>query len=515
MVTPTYPESVIWYVEARPKGWQRQPQMGTAVAVRLRPQGQGKPRSFLLTCTHVIRATDTQGNVGYGALWGEILCWKPGSGYASPDHMIMRQDRPVPTAWRAVVAGIVPIPEGDVPMEERSPARDWALLDVTDSAFQDMPVAREWGDVVGDELLDIFGYPGGAERWKGQDEQNVVTCLKSEDFREQRLTHPGTLRLSGAASTARGMSGGGIFNKRGELVGLHRSQTEAHLQFGAVRASMIRDALREHGWNVVSLGLDDVAPAIHERWPAGRAFADRQPIRDFLYAKLPAANSRATVVGLVDAEGQEHVGKSFFWFSLQHAASLLGITPILVDLEKDEPSSASELFELIVDQTGLPRPERPWVDATAKPARQAKSLVNKLVGLVQTWESSQKKPLWVVIDHLDKIWPARDDVTELVIQLVRATSDRRLGRLRLILMGLPEEATGGLIDAGCERVPVDPLNIGDIEQFLRLELRGLPIAPDLVEREAAAVFAATPRAKLHMHLAAARDRLCREHGGCP
>lgn len=251
---PDYPRDVVWYVEAR--DWHTDVQMGSAVAVWLRPPAPGQPRKYLLTARHVVRAPDVEGAVGYGRLHPEILCWAPGHGYTP-----LEPPRPGGAATGAFAAHVialdpsVPIPT-EVPADDRAPDRDWVLLDVKDPAFQSFDVATSWAEAAADSHLDICGYPGGAGAWR---DTRVVEGVTSSDFHVARLASPGTLRLSSASPTASGMSGGGVFDERGRLVGIHCSQTAAQLAFGAVRATTIRDVLAAHGWSVIE--LPDRVPA--------------------------------------------------------------------------------------------------------------------------------------------------------------------------------------------------------------------------------------------------------------
>lgn len=250
-----YPRNVIWYLEARKWDWPEwEPQMGTGVVVWLQSAANpAKLRKFLLTCAHVVRGRDANGALGYGPVLKEILCWQPGFGHTRPRDIERRRSGKSPGAFAAEIFlldnQIIP---DEVPEDERRPALDWVLLEIKDPRFQDMDPVKDWADLAEGERLDIFGYPGGSETWG---ENGVVECVKSEDFEEQRTSSPGTLRLNSSASTAPGMSGGGIFNKKGQLVGIHRSQTASQLEFGAVRASTIRDVLKAKGWNVVQLSL--------------------------------------------------------------------------------------------------------------------------------------------------------------------------------------------------------------------------------------------------------------------
>jgi hypothetical protein len=105
------------------------------------------------------------------------------------------------------------------------------------------------------DALEIVGYPGGGIGWKTN---SLVENLVSQDLASTRQGNPGTIRLDAAGKTGPGMSGGGVFNASGNLVGIHRSQTPVELAYGAVAADYIKAELFADGWLVARSPADDL-----------------------------------------------------------------------------------------------------------------------------------------------------------------------------------------------------------------------------------------------------------------
>ena len=230
--------------------------MGSAVAIRLFRKGEAAShQKVLLTCAHVVRASSTDGEEGYGPLLGEFLCWRPNTGYAKPSEYKDRQSGGSPGALAATLSPIRPLAKGDVLREDRRPPMDWALLEVSERSFQDVRCALDLCAANEGERLNVVGYPGGAITWPTG---TVVQNLLSEDLSPTRRAAPGTIMLDGKGDAAPGMSGGGVFNVRGELVGIHRSRNAAELAYGAVDADHIRRELFALGWQIQRSLPDDI-----------------------------------------------------------------------------------------------------------------------------------------------------------------------------------------------------------------------------------------------------------------
>ena len=252
-----YPRNTVWYVEARPSGGPREvAQMGSAVAVRLYRAGEpNSHRKVLLTCAHVVRGMSTDQKAGYGDCLGEFLCWRPGNGYTKPDDFPGRQTGVCPGSFPALISEISPLAAGDVPMSNRRPALDWVILEVQDPKFQDMHCVRDVGVAADGAPLSVVGYPGGSVTWQTN---SLVENLVSDDLGPTRQAEPGTIKLDGNGKAGPGMSGGGVFDAEGKLVGIHRSQTAVELAFGAVDANYIRGELSTRGWMISPSPIDEL-----------------------------------------------------------------------------------------------------------------------------------------------------------------------------------------------------------------------------------------------------------------
>jgi hypothetical protein len=245
----------VWYVEARPCGdadglapedaWS----MGSAVLVEIEQRDEPRRvRRYLLTCAHVVRQKGRNPEHWWGPVHGEILCWRRGQGYTRT--YAGRRCGEHPDIFAAKVSALSPCggEPGPLPPELRFPPHDWVLLEIDDPAFQLAGKPLRWSEIGAGEDVFIVGYPGGAglaahpggHLWTtGTPVDNVATG----PFHQTRAPEPGMLRLEGVDETRPGMSGGGIFDAHGALVGLHRSADDAALQRNAIAIGTIRDAL--------------------------------------------------------------------------------------------------------------------------------------------------------------------------------------------------------------------------------------------------------------------------------
>src|SRR5262249_27316905 len=145
-------ENTIWYVEATSSEPGRSE--GSAVAIRLKRKGvQEVPRTYLLTCAHVVRGTSKDRKPGFGPVLSQLRVWAPYTGY---------NDAQAKTAKS--VTKIKPnLTLDEVIQAERSNASDdWVVLEIDDpQASTAAPAVREWADsdFAGD--FWICGYPGG------------------------------------------------------------------------------------------------------------------------------------------------------------------------------------------------------------------------------------------------------------------------------------------------------------------------------------------------------------------
>lgn len=219
--------------------------MGSAVVVWLEaPERQLKPQKYLLTCCHVVR-----GGSDHGPLQSKIACWPPGKSYVPLAAHPSWPDGPDDGTWTAKVFDVLERPASDFDQDDVSAADDWVLLEVDDADFQEYQAVSNWAGLRNGRKVTVVGYPGGSNDWINGD---TVEPYEATGFTVgKESASPGTLSLKGKDRTAGGMSGGGLFEPDGTLVGLHRAQSKESLQFGAVRAEHIQEMLSARGYKLL------------------------------------------------------------------------------------------------------------------------------------------------------------------------------------------------------------------------------------------------------------------------
>ncbi|MEZ5461935.1 serine protease [Dokdonella sp.] len=247
----------VWYIEARTcspgKDFASEDaaSMGSGVLVEIEHRDQpGTVRRYLLTCAHVVRRKVPGTGDWGGAVYEEILCWRPGQGYTRT-YRDKRRCGDHPDIFRASLSPLSPCggrPDA-LPDALRDAPNDWVLLDIDDPAFQKQGRPLRWSEIDEDDSVWIVGYPGGAGLSKHAAgtgiwvNGSIVENLATGPFSQERTPAAGMLSLSGVDETRPGMSGGGIFDQSGALVGLHRAADDMAMQRNAIAASHIRDAL--------------------------------------------------------------------------------------------------------------------------------------------------------------------------------------------------------------------------------------------------------------------------------
>ena len=238
--------NTVWFIESRyTEKASEVPTMGSGVVVWLKTKGDDSdPKKYLLTCSHVVR-----GGTQTGPLQTKIACWPTGNSYIKVETYAEWPTAPKDGTWTATVFDVLNRPTTDIDANEVSPGDDWILLDVDDPDFQEYPSISAWGELRKGNRITIVGYPGGASHWITG---TPVEPYQASGFRAGRSSDsPGTLKLEGEDRTAPGMSGGGVFEPNGKLVGLHRAQNQQTLEFGAVKASHIQSMLSARGFELV------------------------------------------------------------------------------------------------------------------------------------------------------------------------------------------------------------------------------------------------------------------------
>ncbi|RWX42985.1 Trypsin-like peptidase domain-containing protein [Candidatus Electrothrix aarhusensis] len=253
-MTLTYPENTVWYIEARPWSGDRNNPGFAPVKAAARGSGvvvtfirttttaegeeQREVRSYLLTCAHVVRDRED-------LLLEDIICYPPGKGFVGTAENTRRSGEGVAKARAAVVSKYSPCQgdRGRRPEHLRNdPASDWVLLKVDHPSFRNQPSVEELheNELSEDQLFEVVGFPGGALIWEDGD---IVKATVAKDFRPRVHPQPGMIDYEGPEETRPGMSGGGIFDETGVLVGIHRSNTDSVMKKGGIRAEAIAQYL--------------------------------------------------------------------------------------------------------------------------------------------------------------------------------------------------------------------------------------------------------------------------------
>lgn len=247
----SYPENTIWYIEARPwsgtednSGFvQAAPvTQGSGVVVtfiKVLSTGERAPRSYILTCAHVVRDRDD-------LLLEDIICYPPGKGFVGTADNTRRSGEGVAKARTAIVSKYSPCKgeRGSRPEAVRNEsASDWVLLEIDHPSFRNQPSVQELrkDEPSEDQLFQVIGFPGGASTWEDGD---IVDATIARDFRLRAHSKPGMIAYEGPEETRSGMSGCGIFDDAGALVGIHRSNTDSVMKRGGIRADVIARHLR-------------------------------------------------------------------------------------------------------------------------------------------------------------------------------------------------------------------------------------------------------------------------------
>ncbi|RWX42984.1 Trypsin-like peptidase domain-containing protein [Candidatus Electrothrix aarhusensis] len=283
IMEPDYPENTVWYIEARrwsgtkenPGFVKRDPvTRGSGVVItfsKLLDNGDREPRSYILTCAHVVRNNQDQ-------LLEDIICYPPGKGFVRT-AATARQSGTFPEALvrPAKVSQLSPCrgEAGPRPTElKRDAALDWVLLEIDDPSFyhQQSVAKLRTGYPTGGQALQVIGFPFGAGLKKDKGSSvfwkngKIVRAAKAKDFRPTEQSNPGLVDYEGPEETRPGMSGGGIFDDTGSLVGIHRSTIDAAMRRGGIRADAVARYLKDR-YNLEVAG-NQVAAAPEEHMPS-------------------------------------------------------------------------------------------------------------------------------------------------------------------------------------------------------------------------------------------------------
>ena len=256
----TYPENTVWYIEARPWSGSDKKNPGFAsdknvskgsgvviTLIRELENGERKPQTYILTCAHVVRTRDFVVKEKDDLLLEDIICYPPGKGFFKTVENKRRSGESIAKARVAVVSKYSPC-KGELGSRpdhlKNNPALDWVLLEIDDPLFRNHASVKEVckDDLSADQTLQVIGFPGGDATWE---EGDMVSPVTAEGFRLRGDSTPAILDYEGGEETRAGMSGCGIFDDKGVLVGIHRSSTDASMKKEGVRIERIIQEVRE------------------------------------------------------------------------------------------------------------------------------------------------------------------------------------------------------------------------------------------------------------------------------
>ena len=202
----------------------------------------GQTEKYLLTTAHSVKHIDSKNSLGHGPTLKKVLCRKPLSGFVEFDSQAGWPIQENDGIWVADVIDPFQRPEDDWSTEDCRPEKDWVLLKVIERDFQgERLIAAEISTEVV-EPISIIGFPGGSKVFSPG---NVLENRVSREFEMNRegIANDSMIRLEGPWETGPGMSGGGVFNERDDLIALYRGQNRWHLTNGSIRISAIRNEL--------------------------------------------------------------------------------------------------------------------------------------------------------------------------------------------------------------------------------------------------------------------------------
>jgi hypothetical protein len=235
----TVNKKVIWFLEGTA---EEGTVMGSAVAVRLRRYGE-RPKTYLLTCAHVVRGATLDGPPvkGAGPVSKDLRGWRSGAGHTPAQARSLR----------VVARGTPESDDDELLKEHRATAYDWVLLEIENELTAEAsPAVPDWAGAEPIGPISIWGFPGG-RRFR-EDKVEPIRTYDSlmPDAIDGCVVHDGAMEVVGDTSRP-GMSGGGLFDSEGRFAGLHQSKRDKELRLVAVAADHIRLRLQEQGFYVV------------------------------------------------------------------------------------------------------------------------------------------------------------------------------------------------------------------------------------------------------------------------
>ncbi|MCD0462373.1 S1 family peptidase [Roseiconus lacunae] len=225
---------------------------GSCVPIRIRKKNEsGTEETLLLTCAHVIRHVNRNGNgetVSLGNPHQQIRAFLPATGYDEARGIAVVPDsRVLPSLDTGVDRKHYF--KSDVPYVR---SNDWALIRFKGHTFRSKTenVIRNWSTPTKGTDCIIIGYPGGDVSFKGYENgnRNIVTATETPTGQLSEVDE--TFQIP-ELEAREGRSGGGVFDTNGRLLGIHRAGLEASGQSFGISMNHIATRINEEGYEFV------------------------------------------------------------------------------------------------------------------------------------------------------------------------------------------------------------------------------------------------------------------------
>lgn len=237
--------------------------------------------------------------------------------------------------------------------------------------------------------------------------------------------------------------------------------------------------------------LQTVAPTVEWAMVSGRTtglpFVNRESFRDYVLNEFSGMQSMYRVVTL---QGDPDSGKSWCRCFINYVSQSLGVDLVTIDLLEceDEDISALYLFDWIRDEAMGPTFEEVLIDHTARPQRQAKTLIRKFKRWGKTRNLSGFPALWVFVDHIEQCLPFRIEgaAGEFLKQLARLASMRDIPGFSLLMPGVPADFLPNSVE--CCSIQLAKITVDDIVLWLEQEIEPVSSETERLEAEARKVL---------------------------
>lgn len=213
----------VWAIEAHTTiQGDANPLQGSGVVVSLKKEG-GSWRNYLLTCAHVVKSFEGIEKAS-GPLGANIIARPPFRGFVRWESGRKWPADENDGIFTGKVVDLFNRPEGEWNKLDCARERDWVLIEISETKFQSFEFASFIDPQEKPIEFQVVGYPDGVSDYHPGD---LLMPKRSQGLRLDRESNdPFVFQLDGGDATAGGMSGGGLFESDGALVGVYFGQTK-------------------------------------------------------------------------------------------------------------------------------------------------------------------------------------------------------------------------------------------------------------------------------------------------